>query len=141
MFSKLLIANRGEIACRVAKTANRLGIKTVGVYSAADKYSMHTEMCDQAYDIGPAPPSESYLVQQHYLEACVNSRAEALHPGYGFLSENASFVDTLASKNINFIGPPADAIRKMGSKAESKKIMEAAKVPCLPGYHGESKDP
>lgn len=91
--------------------------------------------------IGPPKPADSYLVVQHYIEAALNSRSDALHPGYGFLSENADFVDLLEKKNITFVGPPSSAIRSMGSKAESKKIMEAARVPIVPGYHGESKDP
>jgi 3-methylcrotonyl-CoA carboxylase alpha subunit len=141
LFNKLLIANRGEIACRVAKTASRLGIKTVGVYSEADKYAMHAMMCDQAYLIGPPKPIDSYLVVDHYIEVAANSNANAIHPGYGFLSENADFVDLLEKKKITFVGPPSSAIRAMGSKAESKKIMERAGVPIVPGYHGESKDP
>jgi 3-methylcrotonyl-CoA carboxylase alpha subunit len=141
MFNKLLIANRGEIACRVARTAHKLGIKTVGVYSEADKYAMHATMCDQAYLIGPPKPIESYLVVDHYLEIASNSKSDVLHPGYGFLSENADFVDLLEKKKIAFVGPPSSAIRSMGSKAESKKIMVDAKVPVVPGYHGESKDP
>ncbi len=95
LFKKLLIANRGEIACRVAKTASRMGIKTVGVYSEADKYAMHAMMCDQAYLIGPPKPIESYLVVDHYIEVATNAKVNALHPGYGFLSENADFVDLL----------------------------------------------
>jgi acetyl/propionyl-CoA carboxylase alpha subunit len=95
LFNKLLIANRGEIACRIARTASRLGVKTVGVYSEIDKYAMHATMCDQAYLIGPPKPMESYLVVDHYLEVATNSRSDALHPGYGFLSENADFVDLL----------------------------------------------
>lgn len=141
LFNKLLIANRGEIACRVARTAKRMGIKTVGVYSEADTYALHATVCDQAYLIGPPKPMDSYLVMQHYIECAQNSKAEALHPGYGFLSENAEFVDLLETKRIAFVGPPSEAIRKMGSKAESKKIMQEARVPILPGYHGESKDP
>jgi 3-methylcrotonyl-CoA carboxylase alpha subunit len=141
MFKKLLIANRGEIACRIARTANKLGIKTVGVYSEADKYAMHATMCDQAYLIGPPKPIDSYLVIDHYLEIAANSKSDAIHPGYGFLSENVHFVERLNKKGITFVGPPAEAIRAMGSKAESKKIMENARVPIVPGYHGESKDP
>jgi 3-methylcrotonyl-CoA carboxylase alpha subunit len=141
MFKKLLIANRGEIACRVARTAKHLNIKTVGVYSEADRNAMHTKMCDQAYLIGPPKPIDSYLVMDHYMEVAATSGASALHPGYGFLSENAEFVDLLEKKKIIFVGPPASAIRSMGSKAESKKIMVKAGVPVVPGYHGESKDP
>ena len=141
LFSKLLIANRGEIACRVAKTAARMGIKTVGVYSEADKYSMHAMMCEQAYHIGPPKPIESYLVIDHLMQVAADSKANAVHPGYGFLSENYEFVTKREKKGITFVGPPAEAIKAMGSKAESKRIMEAAGVPLVPGYHGESKDP
>ena len=117
MFNKLLIANRGEIACRVARTAHKLGIKTVCVYSEADKYAMHATMCDQAYLIGPPKPIESYIVVDHYLEIASNSKSDVLHPGYGFLSENADFVDLLEKKKIAFVGPPSSAIRSMVSKA------------------------
>jgi 3-methylcrotonyl-CoA carboxylase alpha subunit len=105
MFHKVLIANRGEIACRIAKTAHRLGIKTVGVYSEADAFALHTSACDQAYLIGPPPPSQSYLEVDHIMEVAKTSRAEAVHPGYGFLSENANFVDLLEKKKLTFIGP------------------------------------
>lgn len=141
LFNKLLIANRGEIACRVARTAQHLGVKTIGVYSEADEYAMHTSLCNQSYLIGRSKPINSYLVQQHYIQAAIDTKADALHPGYGFLSENAEFVDSLEKKNITFVGPPSSAIRSMGSKAESKKIMVSARVPVVPGYHGESKDP
>jgi len=138
LFNKLLIANRGEIACRVARTAHRMGLQTVGVYSEADKYSMHAQSMDQSFLIGPPPASESYLLVDHIMETYTYSKSEAIHPGYGFLSENAKFVEFCEEKKINFIGPPSSAIRAMGCKAESKKIMEKAKVPILPGYHGDN---
>jgi len=141
MFKKILIANRGEIACRISKTARRLGIKTVGVYSDADKYSRHSKLVDESYLIGPPAPASSYLVNSHILEVAVNTGAEAVHPGYGFLSENSGFVKDLEKDNIKFIGPSAKAIESMGSKSMSKHIMSAANVPVVPGYHGEDQDP
>ena len=141
MFNKILIANRGEIACRVARSAHRMGIQTVGIYSEADKYSQHTKAMDQAFLVGPAPAIDSYLKVDHLLEVAKYTKAQAIHPGYGFLSENADFVETLAHKGLVFVGPPAEAIRKMGSKSESKKIMEKAGVPILPGYHGDEQAP
>ena len=141
MLKKILIANRGEIACRVAKTARRLGIRTVGVYSEADKNSKHTQMMDEAYLIGPPPPSESYLKVEHILDVAKRTGSQAIHPGYGFLSENAKFVKQLEENNLIFIGPPAKAIMAMGSKSESKMIMEKANVPVVKGYHGDNQDP
>ncbi|KAJ1914919.1 hypothetical protein H4219_004574 [Mycoemilia scoparia] len=141
LFDKILIANRGEITCRVINTARKLGIKTVAVHSEADKYAMHVGMADEAYLIGPAQSTESYLSIPKVIQAAKQSGAQAIHPGYGFLSENADFATQLATENITFIGPPAAAIIAMGSKSESKKIMEAAKVPVVPGYHGENQDP
>ena len=141
MFRKILIANRGEIACRIARTARQLGVKTVGVYSEADKYSKHTQMMDEAYLIGPPQPSESYLKIDHLLDIAHRTKSEAIHPGYGFLSENAGFVKTLEDNKIEFIGPPASAIQSMGSKSESKHIMDAANVPIVKGYHGDEQDP
>ncbi|GAA5821761.1 hypothetical protein JCM11251_001010 [Rhodosporidiobolus azoricus] len=138
LFDKILIANRGEIACRVIRTARKLGIKTVAVYSEVDKQSMHVKMADEAYYIGPAPSSESYLRMDKYIDICKKSGAQAIHPGYGFLSENAEFATLLQENGITFIGPPASAIRSMGSKAESKDIMLAAGVPCVPGWHPSS---
>ncbi|GAA5856201.1 hypothetical protein JCM8547_000816 [Rhodosporidiobolus lusitaniae] len=138
LFDKILIANRGEIACRVIRTARKLGIKTVAVYSEPDKNSMHVKMADEAYYIGPAASSESYLRQEKYIEICKKTSAQAIHPGYGFerfLSENADFAELLEKNGIVFIGPPASAISSMGSKAESKDIMLAAGVPCVPGWH------
>ncbi|MHA1598723.1 MAG: acetyl-CoA carboxylase biotin carboxylase subunit [Alphaproteobacteria bacterium] len=139
MFKKILIANRGEIACRVMKTAKRLGIKTVAVYSDADKDALHVQMADEAYGIGPAPSSESYLVIDNILDAIRQSGADAVHPGYGFLSENASFARKLKRHGVTFIGPGVHAITKMGDKIESKKLAKAAGVSTVPGYGGELK--
>ncbi|KAJ2710587.1 hypothetical protein H4R19_003675 [Coemansia spiralis] len=140
LFDKVLIANRGEIACRVISTARRLGIKTVAVYSAADADSMHVRMADEAYLIGEAAASESYLRADKIIEVVRRSGAQAIHPGYGFLSENAGFAEELAAAGITFIGPPSAAMRAMGSKSESKRIMQAAGVPVVPGYHGDNQD-
>ncbi|GJE89562.1 acetyl/propionyl/methylcrotonyl-CoA carboxylase subunit alpha [Phanerochaete sordida] len=140
-FDKILIANRGEIACRVIRTAKKLGIKTVAVYSEVDADSMHVQLADEAYCIGPAPSADSYLRGDKIVEICKRSGAQAVHPGYGFLSENAKFAELLAQEGIVFIGPPANAIVSMGSKSESKKIMENASVPVVPGYHGKNQDP
>jgi 3-methylcrotonyl-CoA carboxylase alpha subunit len=140
MFNKILIANRGEIACRVIKTAKRLGVKTVAVYSEADTEAMHVHMADEAYCIGPAAAAESYLRGEKILAVCEASGAEAVHPGYGFLSENAEFAEACKAKGIVFIGPPTNAIISMGSKSESKRIMDAAGVPLVPGYHGADQD-
>ena len=141
MFSKILIANRGEIACRVIKTARRLGIKTVAVFSDADAEARHVAMADEAVHIGPSPARESYLVADRIMEAARRTGAQAIHPGYGFLSENAGFAEACAKAGIVFIGPPPAAIRAMGSKSEAKKIMEKAKVPLVPGYHGDDQAP
>ncbi|MBO1073228.1 acetyl/propionyl/methylcrotonyl-CoA carboxylase subunit alpha [Roseomonas marmotae] len=140
MFRKILVANRGEIACRVIATAKRLGIATVAVYSEADAGARHTRLADEAWPIGPAPARQSYLVGERILEVARRSGAEAIHPGYGFLSENADFAAACAEAGIVFIGPPASAIRAMGSKAESKALMERSGVPLVPGYHGEAQD-
>ena len=126
MFKKILVANRGEIACRIASTAHRLGIKTVGVFSEADKNAKHTQMMKEAYLIGPPAPSQSYLKVDHILDVARRTGAQAVHPGYGFLSENADFVNRLEQEGIEFIGPPASAIRAMGLKSESKHIMDNA---------------
>ncbi|HAD24656.1 MAG TPA: hypothetical protein DCF61_02850, partial [Alphaproteobacteria bacterium] len=141
MFSKLLIANRGEIACRVIRTARDLGIRTVAVFSDADAGAMHVALADEAVHIGPAPAAESYLDQQAILAAAARSGAVAIHPGYGFLSENAEFAEACAASGITFVGPPADAMRSMGAKDAAKRLMEAAGVPVVPGYHGEAQDP
>ncbi|MFL6664336.1 MAG: biotin carboxylase N-terminal domain-containing protein, partial [Rhizobacter sp.] len=141
MFKKLLIANRGEIACRVAATASRLGIRTVAVYSDADAAAKHVHACDEAVRLGPAPPNESYLRIDRVLEAARQSGAEAIHPGYGFLSENEAFAEACVAANIAFVGPPASAIRAMGLKSEAKQLMERAGVPLVPGYHGADQNP
>jgi 3-methylcrotonyl-CoA carboxylase alpha subunit len=141
MFSKILIANRGEIACRVIKTARRLGIRTVAVYSDADRGARHVAMADEAVHIGGSPARESYLVVDKILDAAKRTGAQAIHPGYGFLSENAGFAEACEKAGIVFIGPPPSAIRAMGSKSEAKKIMEKAAVPLVPGYHGDDQSP
>ena len=140
MFRTLLIANRGEIACRVIRTARRLGIRCVAVFSEADAGALHVTMADEAHPIGPAPAAQSYLRADRILDAARASGAEAIHPGYGFLSENAEFAEACAAAGIAFVGPPPAAIRAMGSKAESKRIMAAAGVPVVPGYHGEAQE-
>jgi len=140
VFSKLLIANRGEIACRVIRTARQMGIATVAVYSDADANALHVAMADEARRIGPPPARESYLNIAAIVEAARQSGAEAVHPGYGFLSENADFAEACAKAGLVFIGPPAAAIRAMGSKAAAKALMEGHGVPVVPGYHGEAQD-
>jgi 3-methylcrotonyl-CoA carboxylase alpha subunit len=140
MFRKLLIANRGEIACRVMATARRMGIATVAVYSDADARARHVDMADEAWPIGPAPARQSYLVIDRLIEVAKRSGAQAVHPGYGFLSENADFAEACAAAGIVFVGPPAAAIRAMGSKAASKDLMQQAGVPVVPGYQGERQD-
>ncbi|XP_071949650.1 methylcrotonoyl-CoA carboxylase subunit alpha, mitochondrial-like [Antedon mediterranea] len=137
--NKLLIANRGEIACRVIRTARKLGIKTVAVYSDADKNSLHTTMADESYNIGPAASQLSYLNKQKIIDVAKLSQAQAIHPGYGFLSENAEFADLCEKENIIFVGPPSSAITDMGIKSTSKSIMSAAGVPIIGGYHGEDQ--
>ena len=141
MFAKILIANRGEIACRVIKTARRLGIRTVAVYSDADRLARHVALADEAVHIGGSPARDSYLVADKIIDAARRTGAEAIHPGYGFLSENAGFAEACAKAGLVFIGPPPAAIRAMGSKSEAKKIMEKAKVPLVPGYHGDQQAP
>nr|WP_315486234.1 acetyl/propionyl/methylcrotonyl-CoA carboxylase subunit alpha [uncultured Undibacterium sp.] len=141
MFSKILIANRGEIACRVAATARRMGIKTVAVYSEADANAKHVAVCDEAVLIGPAPAKESYLRADKIIEVALATGAQAIHPGYGFLSENSEFANACAKAGIAFIGPPASAIEAMGSKSAAKSLMEKANVPLVPGYHGDNQDP
>ncbi|MDD5297021.1 MAG: acetyl/propionyl/methylcrotonyl-CoA carboxylase subunit alpha [Rhodocyclaceae bacterium] len=140
MFEKILIANRGEIACRVIKTARRMGIRTVAVYSEADAGSRHVRLADEAVLIGPAPARESYLLPEAILAACRRTGAEAVHPGYGFLSENPAFAEACAEAGVVFIGPPASSIRAMGSKTAAKQLMEKAGVPLVPGYHGDDQD-
>jgi len=141
MFKKILIANRGEIACRVMRTARRLGIQTVAVYSEADRGAMHAAMADEAYCIGPAAARSSYLDMQKVLAIAQRTGAQAIHPGYGFLSENAPFTAACAAANVVFIGPPASAIEAMGSKSAAKRLMESAGVPLVPGYHGDVQEP
>ena len=140
MFKKILIANRGEIACRVIRTARKMGIATVAVYSDADRNAVHVEMADEAVHIGPAPAAQSYLVAERIIEACKATGAEAVHPGYGFLSERASFCAALESQGIVFIGPKPKAIEAMGDKIESKKFANAARVSTVPGYIGVIED-
>ena len=140
MFTKILIANRGEIACRVAATAHRLGVKTVAVYSEADANAKHVAVCDESVLIGPAPAKESYLRADKIIEVARATGAQAIHPGYGFLSENEDFAEACAKAGIAFIGPPASAIRAMGSKSAAKALMEKANVPLVPGYHGDTQD-
>ena len=135
-FTSILVANRGEIACRVIRTAKAQGYRTVAVYSAADAMAPHVQMADEAVCIGPSPVNESYLVQEKILQAAQASGAEAIHPGYGFLSENADFARAVEAAGLIFIGPSPDAIHLMGNKAEAKRRMIAAKVPCVPGYEG-----
>jgi 3-methylcrotonyl-CoA carboxylase alpha subunit len=141
MFDKILIANRGEIACRVIKTARRMGIRTVAVYSEADAGARHVRLADEAVCIGPAAARESYLVADRIVAACKQAGAQAVHPGYGFLSENEDFAEALEAAGVVFIGPPVSAIRAMGLKSESKKLMEKAGVPLTPGYHGDDQAP
>jgi 3-methylcrotonyl-CoA carboxylase alpha subunit len=141
MFSKILIANRGEIACRVIKTARRLGLATVAVYSEADANARHVRLADEAVLIGPPPARQSYLLADKILDAAKATGAQAVHPGYGFLSENDAFAEACAAAGIVFIGPPASAIRAMGSKSAAKALMARAGVPLTPGYHGDNQDP
>ncbi len=141
MFDKILIANRGEIACRVARTARRMGVSTVAVYSDADVDALHVEACDEAYRLGPPPPRDSYLDGEAILAIAKKAGVQAIHPGYGFLSENEQFAATCARERIVFIGPPPAAIAAMGSKSAAKTIMGKAGVPLVPGYHGDEQDP
>ena len=139
-FSKLLVANRGEIACRVMRSARALGYRTVAVYSEADRAMPHVAAADQAVPIGPAPAADSYLAIERIIAAARRSGADAIHPGYGFLSENAAFAEACAATGIVFVGPPPEAIRLMGNKAAAKRRMIAAGVPCVPGYEGDAQD-
>jgi len=141
VFTKILIANRGEIACRVARTARRMGIRTVAVYSDADVGALHVAACDEAYRLGPAPPRDSYLDGARILAIATATGAQAIHPGYGFLSENEDFAAACAAAGVVFIGPPPAAIAAMGSKSAAKRIMAEADVPLVPGYHGDDQDP
>jgi 3-methylcrotonyl-CoA carboxylase alpha subunit len=139
MFAKILIANRGEIACRIIRTARRMGVSTVAVYSDADAGALHVALADEAVRIGAAPASESYLRADRIIAAAKDTGAEAIHPGYGFLSENPGFVEKVTAAGLTFIGPSADAIRAMGLKDAAKRLMERAGVPVVPGYHGEAQ--
>lgn len=141
MFTKILIANRGEIACRVAATARRMGVKTVAVYSEADAGAKHVAVCDEAVLIGPAAAKDSYLRGQKIIEVAKATGAQAIHPGYGFLSENAEFAESVQAAGLVFIGPPGSSMRAMGSKSAAKQLMEGANVPLVPGYHGDEQDP
>ena len=141
MFSKILIANRGEIACRVAATARRMGVRTVAVHSDADAHAQHVAACDEAVHIGASAPKDSYLRWERILAAALATGAQAVHPGYGFLSENEEFAQACAEAGLVFIGPPPAAIKSMGLKAGSKQLMEKAGVPLVPGYHGADQDP
>jgi 3-methylcrotonyl-CoA carboxylase alpha subunit len=140
MLRSVLIANRGEIACRIARTAKRLGMRTIAVYSEADTGALHTRLCDEAYLIGGPEPSASYLAIDHLIAAAKRAGAQCVHPGYGFLSENADFAEACAQAGLVFVGPPASAIRAMGLKDHAKRLMERAGVPLVPGYHGERQD-
>src|ERR1700680_4355925 len=140
-FHKLLIANRGEIACRIMRTAKRMGLRTVAVFSQADRNAMHVALADEAVCIGPPPAKDSYLNIAAIVASGRETRAEAVHPGYGFLSENAAFAQACADAGLVFVGPPASAIRAMGSKSASKAAMAAVGVPIAPGYHGEDQSP
>ena len=138
-FNTLLIANRGEIACRVIRTAKAMGLRTVAVYSDADARAPHVKLADIAVHIGPSPVSKSYLRPEKILEAATASGAEAIHPGYGFLSENAAFAKAVEEAGLILVGPPVHAISVMGDKARSKRAMIEAGVPCVPGYQGEDQ--
>src|SRR4029077_10719379 len=140
MFRSVLIANRGEIACRIARTAKRLGMRTIAVYSAADAHALHVRLCDEAHCIGPAEPRESYLSIERLIEAARSSGAACVHPGYGFLSENAYCAEACARAALVFGGPPPAAIRAMGLKDRAKALMEKAGVRVVPGYHGERQE-
>src|SRR3569832_2248112 len=141
MFKKILIANRGQTARRVAATARRLSIRTVAVYSDADANAKHVKACDEAVHIGGSAPTDSYLRWERIIDAAKATGAEAIHPGYGFLSENEDFAQACADAALVFIGPPASAIKAMGLKAESKQLMQKAGVPLVPGYHEAAQDP
>ena len=140
MFRSVLIANRGEIACRIARTAKHLGMRTIAVYSAADVGALHVRSCDEAHFIGAAEPRESYLSIERLIAAAQAAGAECVHPGYGFLSENADFAEACARAGIAFVGPPPSAMRAMGLKDHAKALMEKARVPVVPGYHGDRQD-
>ena len=140
-FESVLVANRGEIAVRVIRTARALGLRTIAVYSEADRHALHARLADEAHFIGPAPARDSYLDLMRLIEVARRTRAAALHPGYGFLSERAELAEACAAAGIVFIGPPPAAIRAMGDKAAARARMEGAGVPVMPGYHGERQEP
>ncbi|MCV6602498.1 MAG: 3-methylcrotonyl-CoA carboxylase, partial [Cohaesibacter sp.] len=140
MIDSVLIANRGEIACRVIETAKAEGLRTIAVYSDADAHARHVRLADEAYRLGPAPAAESYLKADLILEIAKQSGAQSIHPGYGFLSENADFSQSCEEAGIVFVGPGADAIRAMGLKDKAKALMDKAGVPVVPGYHGDNQD-
>ncbi|MBT8075142.1 MAG: ATP-grasp domain-containing protein, partial [Gammaproteobacteria bacterium] len=140
MFDKILIANRGEIACRVIQSAQKMGIRTVAVYSDADSSALHVQLADEAVNIGPPPSAQSYLLKDKIVQACLDTGAQAVHPGYGFLSENSEFCETLAAVGIKFIGPETHAIEAMGDKITSKQIAADAGVNTIPGFSDVLKD-
>ena len=140
MLRSVLIANRGEIACRVIRTARVLGMRTIAVYSEADRHALHVRLADEAHFIGPAPARESYLDVTRIIETARNAKADCIHPGYGFLSERTELVEGCDAAGIVFVGPPAAAMRAMGSKSEAKSLMQKAGVPVVPGYHGDKQD-
>ncbi|MCL4676908.1 MAG: 3-methylcrotonyl-CoA carboxylase, partial [Pararhodobacter sp.] len=140
MFTKILIANRGEIACRVIRSARSLGVRTVAVYSEADAGALHVELADEAVPIGGPRPADSYLKGDRIIQAALQTGAQAIHPGYGFLSENPDFVESVTAAGLVFIGPSAKAIRAMGLKDAAKTLMQAAGVPVVPGYQGANQD-
>jgi 3-methylcrotonyl-CoA carboxylase alpha subunit len=141
MFTSVLIANRGEIACRIIRTAKRIGLRTIAIFSEADAHALHVRMADEAHAIGPAPAAQSYLVIDKLIAAAKAARADCIHPGYGFLSENADFAEACRTAGIAFVGPPPAAIRAMGLKDRAKALMEQAGVPVVPGYHGDRQEP
>ena len=140
MLKSVLIANRGEIACRVIRSAKAMGMRTIAVYSDADADALHVKQADEAWHLGPAPAAESYLRADKILSIALEAKADCVHPGYGFLSENADFVAACQAKDIVFIGPDVPAIEQMGSKSAAKIIMTAANIPLVPGYHGADQD-
>src|SRR5215471_7253400 len=140
MFKKVLIANRGEIAVRIMATCREMGIQTVAVYSDVDRHAMHVREADEAYPIGAGPATQSYLRIEHIIDVARQSAAEAIHPGYGFLSEQAEFVEACEQAGIIFIGPPASTMRLMGSKIAAKQLAQSVGAPTIPGYNGESQD-
>ena len=140
MLKSVLIANRGEIALRVVRTAKRLGMRTVAVYSAADRGAMHVQAADDAIEIGPAPSTESYLRQDRIIEAALKADVESIHPGCGFLAENAEFAEACGKAGLVFVGPSPDAIRAMGQKDRAKQIADSLNIPTVPGYSGDAQD-